>query len=914
MAGALSVLRLLIEAKDEASKVIDKVEKKTKQLDKQKASVDITADTKGAEGAFAKMKSAGGSALDFVKKNAASIAISSAGALATVAVKLTTSFEKLALEVGKFADATGLSNEMASRWMEVAGDLGVENSTLESVVGKMNKTLGSTPQVFEDLGVQIAKTQTGVTDVSQTFLNAIQRLGDIKDPAERAAAGFKLFGRGWTQVAELIGTGADDLKKRLASVNEGLVIGDDKVGKAREMRDAMDDMGDAIESAGLEIGSTLAPAISELANDAAFAADVLSRIPGIAGEIDAKIPSAAKKAGLSLSHLGDSWIDIRDQFVFNARNLFSGGRFGTEKDKLTEFWTNVIGAAAEGADASGAATKSAIGDLDSLNSALDRVRDPHGFQQFHSQWQVVMSDLADGKINSQDTTDAIQFLMDALNITDPTQVLGLAVGEMGRLGDAATKTGQKVALTADDIQKAIDAIEQFAVKGLQAEDTLVQMSSAFDTMASKQTALSAVFDLKNAPLTAAGQLRDISIAINELSDAADGIDLSKPLDPKNVKADKLLDAFDALRPQIQAKITETFSTGGPEAAQKLADSYIEQIFKEFGGRLSRTEIARITGLDDLQATVHVGLELSDIDRARRQLDILTGLGGETPLTASIKLALDAGTITGQQAQTLIQQQLAGFQVPVPSTLAAPETAQAIAGAQAALGNLPVGQQPTMPTRAGDPNNVADVLSTTQATIDGLPVTITVTSDSRSAKTAGQDAVSVSQGTVNGKPVTIIFGTDTKSAQSAGANGAAWAQSGVTPVKIPFVADTFQLDPVIKRIFGLRDSGGTVGRDELGVVAEKRPEILNGRYLATQPTVVPPGTRVTSGARTARILRTRGARGLKPYDSGGTVKAGPSTVNLVTNFNGVGAIGSRFDLMRTVKRANLDRARLLGTRG
>ena len=54
----------------------------------------------------------------------------------------------------------------------------------------------------------------------------------------------------------------------------------------------------------------------------------------------------------------------------------------------------------------------------------------------------------------------------------------------------------------------------------------------------------------------------------------------------------------------------------------------------------------------------------------------------------------------------------------------------------------------------------------------------------------------------------------------------------------------------------------------GIAAEIGPEIINRRYLAMSPTYVPPGTHVTSRRQTARILRTRGTRGLRRYDQGG----------------------------------------------
>ena len=97
----------------------------------------------------------------------------------------------------------------------------------------------------------------------------------------------------------------------------------------------------------------------------------------------------------------------------------------------------------------------------------------------------------------------------------------------------------------------------------------------------------------------------------------------------------------------------------------------------------------------------------------------------------------------------------------------------------------------------------------------------------------------------------------------------------------------------------------------GIVAERRPEIIDGKYLVTQPTLVPAGTRVTSGARTARILRTRGPGGFRRYDNGGTVVAGPRTINVNVN---AAVVGNRFDVARAVQRANGDIARLMGSRG
>jgi hypothetical protein len=190
----------------------------------------------------------------------------------------------------------------------------------------------------------------------------------------------------------------------------------------------------------------------------------------------------------------------------------------------------------------------------------------------------------------------------------------------------------------------------------------------------RDEALSALFDLGNAPLEAAGQVRDITLAIADLSDAAKGVS-GQQIMLGDVKADELLDSLDALRPQIQAKVVEAFATGGPEAATTMANSYIDQVTAELGGKLTREQVADLLNLSDIEATVQVAMQQSSIEAARHQLEILTGVTGETPYTASIALALDAGTITGEQAQLLIQQQLAGAGVEVPAELQVPNTAE-----------------------------------------------------------------------------------------------------------------------------------------------------------------------------------------------------------------------------------------------
>ena len=107
----------------------------------------------GAEGGMNKFKAGAGAALDSVKANAAAFAVAAAGSIIAFAKASVTAFQDLALSAGKFADASGLAVEDASRYIEAAGDIGVPVEALETANGRLNRTIGADPDKVRNLGV-----------------------------------------------------------------------------------------------------------------------------------------------------------------------------------------------------------------------------------------------------------------------------------------------------------------------------------------------------------------------------------------------------------------------------------------------------------------------------------------------------------------------------------------------------------------------------------------------------------------------------------------------------------------------------------------------------------------------------------------------------------------------------------------
>lgn len=216
-----------------------------------------------AQGTMGKFKAGSKAVFDGIQANAATFATAAAGAFVTFAAQGVTAFQELALGADKFAGATGLAVEEASRLMEVAGDLGIEAGTVETAIGKMNQNLGKSPDLFEELGVQVEYAKDGTVDANETFLNVIDRLNKIKDPATKARVATQLLGKGWRDMSNLIQMGSDDLRRSLASVSDAKVISPEEAERARKFRDNMDNLKDTVEDLSLQIGEVLVPALSD---------------------------------------------------------------------------------------------------------------------------------------------------------------------------------------------------------------------------------------------------------------------------------------------------------------------------------------------------------------------------------------------------------------------------------------------------------------------------------------------------------------------------------------------------------------------------------------------------------------------------------------------------------------------------
>jgi hypothetical protein len=251
--------------------------------DKAAASLrNFKSDLAGAEGAFGKMKVAGTAAFDQIKGAGAEMAVAAGAALVTFGVKAASAFTGLALEAGKFADATGLAVEDASRWVEVAGDVGIGSAEIEGAILKMNKAIGA--GALKEFEGDIVRAKDGTVDASATFESLITKIGAIKDPTDRAAAAQKAFGKGFASVAELMEMDATELRAALEGVSDAKIIDEGELKRAKEMRDRIDQLKDKFEDFQLEVGEKVVPVMIALADQAILLADAVGTVGSVVDE------------------------------------------------------------------------------------------------------------------------------------------------------------------------------------------------------------------------------------------------------------------------------------------------------------------------------------------------------------------------------------------------------------------------------------------------------------------------------------------------------------------------------------------------------------------------------------------------------------------------------------------------------
>jgi hypothetical protein len=347
-----------------------------------------------AEGGFGKLKVAGGAAMDSLKLHAGEFALAAGTAIVAFGVKAVGAFNDLALEADRFSDVAGIAVEDASRWIEVAGDIGVSGEAVQGAFQKMNKAIADGK--LDEFAADIVKAKDGTVDANATFENLVTKIGAIKDPTDRAAAAQKAFGKGYAEIAELMEMSATDLQSALEGVSEQKIIDEQEVERAKVFRASLDTLKDKAEDLTLMLGERLVPAAIEVADAVADAVgpvleltDWLDRNAGGAERAEGGIISFGKSLmGSAVGPLGDTRDALGD--------LLTGYDETEEALKDLSSWNDKTGASIAG---SSFEARLAATTMNDLCEEVDRTK-----QSYDKLKSSV--DILKGALSNRDAEDA----------------------------------------------------------------------------------------------------------------------------------------------------------------------------------------------------------------------------------------------------------------------------------------------------------------------------------------------------------------------------------------------------------------------------------------------------------------------------------------------------------------------------
>ena len=549
---------------------------------------------------------------------------------------------------------------------------------------------------------------------------------------------------------------------------------------------------------------------------------------------------------------------------------------------------------------------------DEANAILgELVTKAEPMSKFGDVWKTLMDDMADGTIDTEAAANAVNFLADRLGLTQQ-EVIDLAKEHLDEQfqkdADAAKEAAERTKEAAEAAREHADALRQL-------NRALDKTDNVLETIAGREQAINDVFDFTTHPIDTASTFRDLLQAIGKLPEAVKAVKGKIPpiIDFNDVRLDPLLDAFDDIRPDFQTKLTETFSVGGAPAAAALIENMVAAIQKSSG--LSREQIFQLLGLDpsgSVEASIKPIVEQSNKATVIAELDELATGPDDNGWAAEIKAALNAGEITNETAQALINER-------VPEGVNMPAGIEVTPEAETTARQWALDHELILPTTAIPPADwgteppplaVPTVLEAPDlgpwAAADAgslgvdiapvsIPAKITTTVDTTDADA---DLAAFIKKDRELAPVDV--GLDMGGATTDISNFVAQDRSTTVDVKAnttPFLTDAnaartqiakpLTVTVTYKSDGSVHERGGTV-RKPYGIGGEAGPEFIklpNGRErLIDGPTVLPPGTQVTSVRRTRQLLRGRPARptGSRPDVAGSPGVLRAPVAPVVTN--------------------------------
>lgn len=146
-----------------------------------------------------------------------------------------------AASLGEVSKQLGVTTNTLQEYRYAATQVGVTQEEMEAGLARLTRTLGTSPEKFEALGIAIRGANGEIEDAGEILPRIAEAYRNAGSEAERARILYELFGRTGQKFAPLFAEGAQGINNlRDAAHRLGIVLSSEQIAKADETADKLE--------------------------------------------------------------------------------------------------------------------------------------------------------------------------------------------------------------------------------------------------------------------------------------------------------------------------------------------------------------------------------------------------------------------------------------------------------------------------------------------------------------------------------------------------------------------------------------------------------------------------------------------------------------------------------------------------
>jgi len=278
--------------------------------------------------------------------------------LLAVGLSAASTTTNLGKEVLKLQRYTGMNAESASKLAYAAKISGVDVDSLALGIGKLSKTMATTPDKLTKIGVE-AKTSDGkLRPMSDVLGDVADKFSAMGPGTESTAAALELFGRSGANLLPFLLKGKDGIAELSTEAEKmGLVLSQDNVDAVKANIVAQRHLSAAIDGAKVQIGNEMLPILTKFT-------ELLTGIPGPVRDIIAPIVI-----------VGGAVLVTGGAFLLMAGQVQKAKAAYAQMSATSQAGIGILGAAAGVATAAFAVYQVGTGIMDRAREAQDKLNE-----------------------------------------------------------------------------------------------------------------------------------------------------------------------------------------------------------------------------------------------------------------------------------------------------------------------------------------------------------------------------------------------------------------------------------------------------------------------------------------------------------------------------------------------------------